>query len=216
MSIESPTEHIEFAIVNNFLGLDELVTMSMVNKNYNQLAKREIKNIYKIIEIIRTSKIKVNNSSLYSNHIYSGHYDYEQNYWYELFGRKLNHQELAIYYAYFITKYNIAGVNWSCVAFHDGFIKRLGSRNDGSVSFSYSRPELYIKFSDYHDERLSIRTERLHLIELNPTFIDKKLLKKCIKYIFQNIQYTQSPHIRSIKPTINEAIENLYPIFTSL
>ncbi len=212
MEFVSPTEHIEFAIFNNFLGLDEFATMSMVSKSYNQLAKREIKKIYKIIEIIRSSKILVNISSLYSNPEYTADYTYSKNYWYQLFGRKLNHQELAIYYAFFITKYDMSSINWCCVAFEDGFIKQLGARSDGSVSFSYNRPELYIRFSDYRNENLSIRTEQLHLIDLNTTIIDKNLLKKCVNYIFNNAIRTKE--FRFIKHNIKQAIENLYPILT--
>jgi hypothetical protein len=209
----SPTEHIEFAIFNNFLGLDELATMSMINKSYNELAKREIKKIYKIIEIIRSSKIQVNNSSLYSNPMYSEDCNYNQNYWYQLFGRKLNHQELAIYYAYFITKYDISSVNWCCVAFEDGFIKQLGARSDGSVSISHDKPEVYIRLCNYRDENFYIRAEQKYLIDLNPNLLDKKLLKKIINYIFNNAIKTKV--FRLINHNIKDAIENLYPILTA-
>lgn len=216
MELVSPTEHIEFAIFNNFLGLDELATMSMVNKTYNRLAKREIKKIYKIIQIIRSSKIHVNNSSLYSDPIYSEHSKYNQDYWYQLFGRKLNHQELAIYYAYFITKYTTSGKNWCCVAFPDGFIKLLGG-TDGSVSLSNDKPEIYIRVSNYDDKNLYITAEPKHFIGFNHTFIDEKLLKKSVTYIFQKsvcLYVQEKCGYRSIRPTINETLENLYPILT--
>lgn len=213
MDFVSPTEHIEFAIINNFLGLDELATMSMVSKSYNQLAKREIKKIYKIIEIIRSSKIIVNHSSLYSTQSIQN-CKYDRDYWYQLFGRKLNHQELAIYYAYFITSYIMSGSNWSCVAFTDGFIKLLGARSDGSVSISQKEPELFIRIHDYNCENLYISVKQGYLIDFDYPLFDKKLLKKCVNYIFQNTQYTDTHPFRSIKPTINQAIENLYPILT--
>lgn len=211
MSTCSPTEHIEFSIFNNFLGLDELATISMVNKSYNLLAKREIKKIYKIIEKIRKVKIQVNNSSLYSM---NSTLDcvYNQNYWYKLFGKKLNRQELAIYYAYFITKYSIGTSNWCCTTFNDGFIKQLGSKSDGSVSLlSYNEPEIYVRFSNYSRENISVNFEERHIPIHNDSYIDEKLLKKCVRYIIKNSGYEKNDNIIK-RPSITDAIEYLYPI----
>lgn len=211
--MSSPTEHIEFAIFNNFLGLDELATMSMVNKSYNLLAKREIKKIYKIIEKIIKSKINVNHSSLYSSQFTKSSCSYNPKYWYELFGKKLNRQELAIYYAYFITKYSMSENNWCCVTYKDGFIKLLGAQSDGSVSLSHGEPEIYIKFSNYYRENISIKFQEGWDTINQDNYIDEKLLKKCIRYIFKNTHYEKN-HNRIKRPTINDAIEYLYPILT--
>lgn len=208
MTIYSPTEHIEFCIFNNFLGLNELATMSMVNKSYNSLAVREIKKLYLILEKISASRIIINNSSLYSDSLSS--YKYNQNYWYELFGKKLNMQELAIYYAHFISQCRMNSNNWCCVAFNDGFIKQLGTISDGSVSLSPDEPEIYIRFYSYSNKNIYIEFEINNGIVKN-TYIDADLLKKCIKYIFQNTNYNQRPIQR---PTINDTIEYLYSIHT--
>lgn len=213
MDFVSPIEHIEFSIINNFLGLDDLATMSMVSKSYNELAKREIKKIYKIVEKIRKSKILVNHSCLYSTQSIQNCM-YKQDYWYQLFGRKLNHQELAIYYAFFITSYIMSGSHWCCVTFPDGFIKLLGARCDGSVSLSQKEPELYIKIHNYNNKNLYISIKQGYLIDFDSHIVDKKLLKKCVNYIFQNTQYIQTPVFRYTKPNIKDTIENLYPILT--
>lgn len=204
----SPTEHIEFAIFNNFLGLNELATISMVNKSYNLLAKREIKKIFTIIEKIRRSKILVNTSSLYSTGSRLESL-YNQEYWYQLFGRKLNRQELSIYYAYFITKYNISGNNWCCTAtLEDGFIKQLGAQSDGSVSITRQQ-EIYIRFSNYSRDNIAIEFKQGWDIINKDIYIDENLLKKCVKYIFQNTRYEKNyNHIN--RPTINQAIQYLY------
>lgn len=210
-----PTEHIGFAIFNNFLGLDELATMSMVNKTYNVMAKREIKKIYQIIEKIRKSKIQVNTSSLYSNNFGKPDYTYDPHYWYQLFGRKLNTQELAIYYAYFISKYCMSGNKWCCVAYKDGFIKLLGAQSDGSVSLSNNEPEIYIRFTDYYRENISIQCEETWK-NINPDiYIDQKLLKKIIKHIIEKSKTkfdNQTLSYKTTIPTITDAIQYLYPI----
>lgn len=208
-----PTEHIEFSIFNNFLGLDELVTISMLNKTYYHLAKREIKKIFQIIEKIRKSKIQVNTSSLYN--FAKLDCAYNLNYWHQLFGKKLNTQELAIYYAYFISKYPMSGNKWCCVAYQDGFIKSLGTQSDGSVSLSHDEPEIYIRFSDYYRDNISLKIQKGWNTINHHHYIDEKLLKKCVTYIFQNTQvnfYYQTNSYKTTVPTITDALEYLYPI----
>lgn len=213
MATICPTEHIEFSIFNNFLGLHELATMSMVNKTYYHLAKREIKKIFQIIEKIRKSKIQVNTSSLYS--FAKRDCEYDSQYWYQLFGRKLNTQELAIYYAYFISKYPMQGKNWTCVAYKNGFIKLLGAQSDGSVSLSQNEPEYFIRLSDYYRENISLEIQEGWTTINNHQYIDEKLLKKIIKYIIENSKTkfdNQTLSYKTTIPTINDAIQYLYPI----
>jgi len=211
--MKCPTEHIEFAVFNEFIGLEELVNLSMVNKSYNRLAKREIKKIYTIIEKIRKSKIKVNHSTLYSTN-YFGKLDntYEHDYWYGLFGRQLNQQELTLYYAYFITKYSVSSPHWCCVAYPDGFIKQLGSKNDGSVSLTHY-PEIYIRFYDYSRGHITINFE-YNFKTKDKIYIDETLLNKLVSHIKDNSKYDENNRT-FIYPTINEAIETLYPLILS-
>jgi hypothetical protein len=208
-----PTEHIEFTIFNNLLGLDELVNVSMVNKTYYLLAKREIKKIYQIIEKIRKSKIQVNTSSLYNTETFDCTYDNQ--YWYQLFGRKLNNQELAIYYSYFITKYYMNGKHWSCVAYKDGFIKSLGAQSDGSITINQNEPEIYIRFKNYYSDNITIEFQEKFYTINHRQYIDEKLLNKIIKYIIQNSKKKFLYQTLSYKTTIhniNDAIIYLYPI----
>jgi hypothetical protein len=212
--MDCPTEHIEFAIFNNFLGLNDLATMSMVNKNYNLLAKREIQKILQIIIKIRSSKILVNTSSLYTTGS-TLECLYNQHYWYQLFGKKLNQQELAIYYAYFITKYIVSGSNWCCVAYKDGFIKQLGAKSDASVSLSQSEHEIYIRINNYCYDNITIVFQQGWNTIQHHKYIDEKLLKTCLKYIFKNsvVKFDNiTVSYKNTQPTINEAIEYLYPI----
>lgn len=209
-----PTEHIEFSISNGYLGLDELVSISMLNKSYNLLAKREIKNIYQIIKNIRKSKIIVNNSSLYS---FSIQEKYDNNYWYQIFGRKLNHQELAIYYAYFITKYNISGKFWTSISYQDGFIKLLGAQSDGSLSLSQYEPETIIQIKNNYleqDHDITFTYEYINRTKPNnyKISIDEKLLIRIVNFIKKNTVYDFNLRRYTKKPNINDAIEHLYPI----
>jgi len=214
-----PSEHIEFTILNDFLGIDELVVMSMVNKQYYILSKRYIKKIYNIAKLITQSIIVKNRASLYStSYFVIPNNTYDNEYWYGLFGKCFNRTELAIYYAHFITSYCMSGNNWCCVAYPDGFIKQLGSYSDGSVSLSPYKSEIYIRFLDYYDvNKLNYYMNCIHY-EYNfktkhKISIDENLLKKCVKYIFQNTIYNRSENVMNIKrPTIDETIEYLYPL----
>ena len=172
-----------------------------------------------IIEKINQTKIIRNLSSLYSTY-YFGKPDnkYTNEYWYELFGKNLNSEELAIYYAYFITKYIMSGSNWCCVAYPDGFIKLLGAESDGSVSLSPYQSEIYIRFTNYYLKNKMHITYEYNFKTNSRISIDENLLKKYVGYIFENSVHDKNVvnSYSYIRPTIRETFEKFYPIVSHL
>lgn len=191
----TPTEHIEFAIFYKFIDIETLIKIATLNKHYYLLAKTEIQKILQITENIRNTKIKVNLTSLYS---IERTQKYDNQYWYQLFGNKLDSQQLTIYYAFFICKYNIHSFNkWNCVAYQDGFIKLLPSQYDGSISITHY-PEIFISFINYKNKDIQIKYQ-YNFKTQDKIFININLLKKIILHYQQNLDFKQN-------------IYNLYPI----
>lgn len=190
-----PTEHIEFAIFYKFIDIENIIKIATLNKHYYLLAKREIQKILQIIENIRNTKIKVNLTSLYSS---EHSQKYHNQYWYQLFGNNLDSQQLTIYYAFFICKYNIQSYKkWICVAYPDGFIKTLPSQYDGSISITHY-PEIIISFINYKNKDIQIKYE-YNFKTQNKIHININLLKKIISNYQTNFDFKQN-------------IYNLYPI----
>lgn len=190
-----PTEHIEFAIFYKFIDIETLIKIATLNKQYYLLAKREIQKILQITENIRKTKIKVNSTSLYSTEHTQ---KYDNQYWYQLFGKKLDTQQLTIYYAFFISKYNIQSYKkWNCVAYQDGFIKTLPSQYDGSISITHY-PEIIISFINYKNKDIQIEYQ-YNFKTQDKIFININLLKKIILHYQKNLDFKQN-------------IYNLYPI----
>jgi hypothetical protein len=182
-----PTDHLDFPILNDFITIEDLISISMLNKHLNCIAKKQLRKIKLFIEKLEGVVILKNHSSLYSssylnfgeknntNNLISNDLQnnrreilpylnekknqYNPLYWYKYFGKKLNSQELALYYAYFILNYHIpSGLTerstidpkimiskWNCVSFEDGFIKLLAG-SDNSISMSRDK-EHYIFIS---------------------------------------------------------------------
>ena len=190
-----PTEHIEFAIFYKFIDIENIIKIATLNKHYYLLAKREIQKILQITENIRKTKIKVNSTSLYSTEHTQ---KYDNQYWYQLFGKKLDTQQLTIYYAFFISKYNIQSYKkWNCVAYQDGFIKTLPSQYDGSISITHY-PEIIISFINYKNKDIQIEYQ-YNFKTQDKIFININLLKKIILHYQKNLDFKQN-------------IYNLYPI----
>lgn len=189
-----PTEHIEFAIFYKFIDIENIIKIATLNKHYYLLAKREIQKILQIIENIRKIKIKPNITTLYSSE-HSQKYDNQ--YWYQLFGKYLDTQQLTIYYAFFICKYYIQSYKkWMCLAYPDGFIKTLPSQYDGSISITHY-PEIIISFNNYKNKDIQIKYE-YNFKTQNKIFININLLKKIILHYQKNFDFKQ--HIYNLYP----------------
>jgi len=194
-----PTEHIEFAIFYKFIDIETIVKIATLNKHYYFVAKREIQKILQINENITKSKIKVNLNTLYSTQYFEKKDNiYDNQYWYQLFGNKLDTQQLTIYYAFFICKYNIQSYKkWMCVTYPDGFIKTLPSQYDGSISITHY-PEIIISFINYKNKDIQIKYE-YNFKTQNKIYININLLKKIISNYQKKYEFKQN-------------IYNLYPI----
>ena len=189
--------HLELAIYNNFLGLNDLINVSKINKTFNSIVKKYINEYYSILQ--KCYKIEMKNSY---THLYGGSrgidYTYDRNYWYNYFGRKLNSQELALYYAYFVEKYHYSCKRelykdiWICVIYPDGFIKLLASKIDGSISTMYGNNDIILRitrFYNYTIKRIYLTTEIMYEREsnINYSHVDEELLKNIL--IKNNLDY---------------------------
>jgi hypothetical protein len=189
--------HLELAIYNNFLGLNDLINVSKINKTFNSIVKKYINEYYSILQ--KCYKIEMKNSY---THLYGGSrgidYTYDRNYWYNYFGRKLNSQELALYYAYFVEKYHYSCKIeeykhvWICVIYPDGFIKLLASKIDGSISTMYGNNDIILRitrFYNYTIKRIYLTTEIMYEPETNINYshVDEELLSKLL--IKNNLDY---------------------------
>lgn len=261
-----PTEYLDFTIINDFMTIEELQDISMLNKHFYKTSKKQIKKqIKKLLDFsekLDNIIILKNNSFIWSsiyendnvlNHINDFILDNLQNnqreilpyvnenkktqynpfYWYNLFGKALNPQELALYYVYFICNYhmtsskteitrdipNIMISKWNCVSYENGYIKSLaGMDNSYSISNNKNEKEKYLLFkkittfeSGYNDYKES---EYDIIIENNDSFqksftIDVKLLKSVYRYIKKNGSFTQDMR-RYTYPSIKDAIINIY------
>lgn len=128
---------LELTIYNDFLGFNDLIRLSRINKYFNSSTKKYIEKYYEFLNKCINIPIKNSYASLYI--IDNNEYKYDREYWYKLFNKKLNSQELAIYYSYFIKNYYYSCRKmlyldqWICSIYQDGFIKLLANKNDGSV-----------------------------------------------------------------------------------
>lgn len=267
-----PSECMDFPILNDFMTIEDLKNISMVNKYFNHVSKKQMNKqmneLFNFIEKLEKMHILINNSSLYS---YEPTYNLEENainnststnlqniqreilpyvneskktqynplYWYNLFGKKLNPQELALYYAYFILNYHtpsgrVESTNmpylmitiWNCVSYEDGFIKSLpGIDNSFSMSRNKNEVEHYILFKkltkiEKMDDNNKLKTfEYNYDIEFdsmssfpnNMFSIDIELLKNIYTYIKKNGICDQNMR-KYIYPSIKDAIMKIYHI----
>lgn len=214
-SIHSTSWHlpIEISIMNEFMDIKDLIAISKVDKHFHEFSKKyKQEYVHKLFEIIK----KCNNVSIYENktHRYSFNrpsiYErpggrassclYKQQYWQSIFGNQLNPDQLAIYYAFFISTYNysskqlVGQSQWACSIFPNGFIKCLASKEDGSIIINnsdkiirfnsiYKCAEERCSDSDYKNIKFAnVTIESECDIELN-----KQLFKKILLWLKNNL-----------------------------
>lgn len=146
---------------------------------------------------------------------------YNPLYWYNLFGKTLNPQELALYYLYFVLNYytpeaktkitrGILESKWNCVLYEDGFIKSLPSIDNSYSISNDNQTEYYLifkKMSHFENDYYGIEFYMNHMNLL----IDTTLLKNLYVYIKKNSSFDEGMR-KMIYPSIKEAIINIYQI----
>jgi len=120
---------IHLTLLSNFLGFNEIINLSKTDKYLKYYTQIYIRKYHYIIYICKQTKICIPKTiSFYNQHeIINNHYNNE--YWYSIFNQKLNCDQLAFYYSYFVYKYHtfynhgVYSKDWMCILFPDGFIK---------------------------------------------------------------------------------------------
>lgn len=189
--------YIEIAIHLNLIHISDIVTISKTSKTLNSFTKPFIKKyverLYDILQKCKKVNIITNICSKYSIYQDPTQFYYKNDYWYKIFYKKLDLNELAIYYAYFIKKYiyhtrqEMENEFWMAHIFEDGFIKMFPSIEDGCLIFSGN------DVNEYYDRCITSKTYYKYTIFYDYT-----------KILPRNI--TEGPYYKSIIEINNESL----------
>lgn len=196
---------IEIMIINNFLSTLDLIKLAKTNKNLYRLAhtyiSKNIKNLYEVLQKCQSFILPDSCSFYHSNFspYSSSPIYYESDYWYNLFGRNLNSEELAVYYAYFVKIYKYESrqysgqyggeEDWRCLISPDGFIRCFAFRGGNLPELTNDEQELqitnYYREGNYYNSDIKflnfryIQHEQIHIpVEINLVKINKNLFEK--------------------------------------
>lgn len=175
---------LQLTIGSGFLGLKDFGRLGKVDKFLNSLCENNIEKYYEILEkcsstpFIKETKFNPWNNNDFPNEFNTGIVYKYNNTWDDIFGKKLNKDEMAFYYTYFIFRfhkfYRIDSYSkfWSCILYENGYIK----------SFS----ESYYNGTDEIDDTDIILKINIHYSYLIYRNYPKKLNYWGTKIKFQN------------------------------
>lgn len=162
-------------------------------------SKKYIDDYFDILKKCYTIKqIKIPQGIPYTYNNYYEKYIYENNYWYTLFGKELNKDELALYYTYFIYKYHkfnkegVSSKEWSCIIHPSGFIKSFGYHkhsdlyiDENDIIIKIDLYYNYISTSKQHSFTenywsTKINLENKHGVDIENLIINLELLQSMI------------------------------------
>jgi hypothetical protein len=177
---------LELVIMENFIDMKDLCSISETDKHFNQFSKKykDICNLYNIITKCKNINIIENQNYFYGN---SGIDYYNDNqYWISMFKNTLTPEQLSIYYAFYVLTYHYSSrqrfdkTKWECTVFPDGFIKCFASKNDGSITLENIFDKT-ISFEYTHDYNNYRRCDEI-IIKGNVT-LNEMLFKKLFRFI---------------------------------
>ena len=176
---------LELAIMENFIDIQDLCSISETDKHFNQFSKKykDICSLYNIIIKCKNINIIENQNHLYSN-IHIDSYNNNQ-YWISMFKNTLTQEQLSIYYAFYLLTYHyssrqkIGQTKWHCTVFPDGFIKCFAAKNDGSIMLENINDNT-ISFEYTHDYNYSRCDE---IIIKGNVSLNEMLFKKLFRFI---------------------------------
>jgi hypothetical protein len=135
---------LQLVINSGFLGLKDLYKLSKVDKFMNSLCKNFIEKYYDVLQKC---------SSLQFAHDESMIFKFNTD-WNNIFGRKLNSDEMAIYYTYFVFKYHKFyktdnySKHWMCILDEYGFLKSFS--NDYHRGFDADDKDIILKIQIHY------------------------------------------------------------------
>lgn len=178
-------ELLNITIYNELFGLLDLIKLLTVNKNVNNIVKKYINKYYYIINNMKSIKIP--------NMLLERKYIYEINYWNSIFNKKLNSNELALYYAYFFVKVISNGtiqqynqIKKRFLSYPNGYIKSLPNPK-GELCFLNENNQIITEIIKIYDDNYDLEDIKIfHYNALTNTInkqfnIDIPLIKQIIK-----------------------------------
>lgn len=183
---------INITISSKFLGFYEFINLAKTDKYLNYYTKIYINKNYYIIQTCKITKIIIPKTISFYNLDEIINNNYDNYYWYYIFNQKLNRDELAFYYSYFVYKYNSFYIyggyskDWLCVLFPDGFIKSFDTTQTNDENDIILKIKLYYSVTSYRgtkkinywDSDIIFYNNKEKIIY--PDFVNSKLLKKLV------------------------------------
>lgn len=198
---------LQLIINNGYFGLKDLYNICKIDTFLNSLSKKYIKKYYDILQ--KCSVIQIETQVKYhswGDRTYINDAMTIHNVNNNLFN-KLNNDEMAIYYSYFIFKYHnfhkvdVYSKYWTCVLYENGFIKSLSYIHNNisntdiimkiKIHYSYIIYRNYPKKLNYWGTNITFENNKGRVI--SPNFVNLKLLDKLI--INNNYQRIKSKTI---------------------
>jgi len=192
---------LQLTINSGFLGLNDLYNLSKVDKFMNSLFKKNIEKFYEILT--KCSEMEGDKELMYSIWDNAGTYPSTSftfdNIHPHLFCKKLNRDEMAIYYSYFVFRYHkfyrtdMYSKFWRCILYENGYIKIIS--DDYNIDRGVSETDIILNIEIHysyliwrnHQKKLQYWGTKLYLKnknggkEIKPEFVNLKLLDKLIK-----------------------------------
>jgi hypothetical protein len=142
---------LQLTINSGFLGLNDLYKLSNVDKFMNSLCKNLIEKYYNVLRKCSSAPFTTNYSIGFSAPppIFKFNND-----WDNIFGRKLNKDEMALYYSYFVFKYHkfykkdCHSNYWMCVLDEYGFVKSFS--NDYHYGIEVADKDIVLKIQIHY------------------------------------------------------------------
>ena len=191
--INSYNQTFDFVIyitfLSKFLGFYEIINLAKTDKYLNHYTIKYINKYYYFTRKTHQTKIIIPKNISFYNLDEIINNDYENKYWYSIFKRKLNTEQLAFYYSYFVYKYHrfynygVYSKDWLCILFPDGFIKSFDAtqkKNDDDIILKIV---LYYSVTSYRDEK-TLNYWGADVIfynskgkQINPEIVNSKLMR---------------------------------------
>jgi hypothetical protein len=191
---------LQLTIDNGFIGLSDLMDLKNVDKYFNETCKKYIDKYFEILSKCYNTHIIIPKYPSFNDNDDEFNllsYNYENKYWYDLFGKKLNRDELVLYYGYFINKatesinsyssFAYCSKTWKIVMFEDGFIKSFDYKytnlSDSDIIMKvtlYYATTIYLNKRTKHYWKSEIIFENKKQEKIETYLINTKLLDKLL------------------------------------
>lgn len=190
---------LQLTIKSEFLGFKDLYKLSKVDKFMNSLCKKNTEKYYDILQ--KCSQIECDKQLRYNTWDTTGNYPSTfftfDNIHPDVFGKKLDRDEMAIYYSYFVFRYHkfyrgdLYSKFWRCILYENGYIKIIS--NDYNIDLGISETDIILNIDIHysyliwrdHPKKLKYWMTKIYFQnkngkEIKPELANLKLLDKLI------------------------------------